>query len=48
MAKRLCPLGNVMRVPGRAAGLTLGEDGACHFNEYEDAAENDGVEGRQR
>ena len=46
--KEAVPLGNVMRVPGRAAGLTLGEHGAGHFNEYEDAAEDDGGGGRQR
>jgi hypothetical protein len=38
------PLGNVMRVPGSAAGLTLGEHGARHFNEYQDAAESDGAD----
>ena len=37
-----------MRVPGRAAGLTLGEHGPCHFNEHEDAAEDDGGGRRQR
>ena len=39
-------LGNVMCVLRRSAGLTLGEHGACYFDEYQDAAENDGVGGR--
>ncbi len=46
--KEAMALGNVMRVPGRAAGLTLGEHGACHLDEYQDAAEHDGAGGCER